>query len=81
MIACTRTPDGYMRKYWKHHVTLAYLAAATDARWKQTVTKQLNETMLYFMRYSKGGMIIDQPLHGQTACLSFLPTHQQVHRR
>ena len=48
-----------MRTYWKHHVTLAYLAAA-DARWKQTVTKQLNETMLYFMRYSKGGVIIDQ---------------------
>ena len=48
-----------MRTHWKHHVTLAYLAA-TDARWKQKVTKQLSETMLYFIRYRKGGMIIDQ---------------------
>ena len=51
MTVCTSTTDGNMKTYWRHRVTLAYLAA-TDPHWKRTLTKQLNDTMLYFMRYS-----------------------------
>ena len=59
LIVCTTTSDGYMRTYWRHHVTLANLAA-TDQRWKELTTENLLEMLINFTRYSKGGVIVNQ---------------------
>ena len=59
LIVSTTTPDGHMRTYGRNHITLAYLAA-TDQRWKDTMTEKLQEMLLNFMRYSEGGIVIGQ---------------------
>ena len=59
VIVCTSTPDGHVRTYWKHHITLAYLAA-TDRRWKEIMTEKLQEMDSNCMRYSSGGIMTDQ---------------------
>ena len=46
MIVCTSTPDGYMRTYWKHRSTLAYLAT-TVQKWKELMTNTLQEIALW----------------------------------
>ena len=48
-----------MKTYWKHRITLAYIAA-TDQRWKETMTARLADMAANFMKYSKGGTIIDE---------------------
>ena len=45
--------------YWRHHITLAYLAA-TDDNWKARMFGLIDEKMHYFFKYSKGGVMIDE---------------------
>ena len=59
LVVCTQTDDGYHQAYWRHHVTLAYLAATDDA-WKSRMFSLMQEKMTYFFRYSKGGLMIDE---------------------
>ena len=59
LVVCTQTEDGYMKTYWPHHVTLAYLAA-TEARWQCDLAAKMREMMRYFFTHSKGGCMINE---------------------
>ena len=48
-----------MKTYWRHRCTIAYLAA-TDRRWRVSAITKLTEAAAHFVRYSKGGALIDE---------------------
>ena len=59
LVLPTQTDDSYQKTYWRHHITLAYLAATDDA-WKKRMFGLMHEKFTYFFRYSKGGLMIDE---------------------
>ena len=46
-------------RYWRHHITLAYLAA-TEAAWQHRMAGLMLDKMTYFFKCSKGGTMIDE---------------------
>ena len=68
----TATSDSYMKTYWRHHCTIAYLAA-TDRRWKEIMSAKRAEAATNFMKYSKGGTMIDEHhwISGPRTCVYY----------
>ena len=46
LVVCTQTEDGYQQTYWRHHVTLAYLAA-TEAPWQGRMASLMNLSLIH----------------------------------